>query len=98
MKNIKTLTLIPLMLLTTACIQKPPEQQTTTVIWNPPPTTNPGTVITYPDPIPATPQPTTIVEIPYEQPRSQYLQGSYGNNYKLKNFITMMARKHHYDK
>ena len=103
MKTIKRLTLIPLMLLTTACIQRVPEQQQPTVIWNPP-TTNPGTVVTYPDTtypdttLPPVTQPVQIVEIPYEQARSQYLQGSYSNNYKLKNFITMMARKHKYDK
>ena len=103
MKTIKRLTLIPLMLLTTACIQRVPEQQQQTVIWDPP-TTNQGTVVTYPDTtypdttLPPVTQPVQIVEVPYEQTRSRYLQGSYSNNYKLKNFITMMARKHKYDK
>ena len=107
MKIIKSLTLIPLMLITTACVQKKPQHQQSTTVWTPAPT---STVTTYPDvtypdntypnttvsstTIPIT---TTIVEVPYEQTRSRYLQGAYANNYKLKNFITMMARKHHYD-
>ena len=95
MKTIKTLTLIPLMILTTACVQRTPKQEQT-VTWTPPPITNPSPVITYPDT--GTPSIPTTIEVPYEQPRSRYLQGSYSNNYKLKNFITMMARKHHYDK
>ena len=100
MKNIKYLTLLPMILFTTACIQKTPQEQTN-VVYTPPAQTNvvytPGntntTNITY-DPIPTTP---TVVEVAYEQPRSQYLQGAYSNNYKLKNFITTMARKHKYD-
>jgi membrane-bound lytic murein transglycosylase B len=96
MKRIKRLTLIPLLLLSTGCIQKTPKQQTTVVYEPVPATTNTGTGITY-DPIPTT-NVTNIITATYEQPRSRYLQGSYSNNYKLKNFITMMARKHHYDK
>jgi membrane-bound lytic murein transglycosylase B len=110
----KELTLIPLILLSTGCVQKTPKQQTN-VIYNPVPTTithptsntttypttNTGTVITY-DPIPvthtATNTVTQIVTQDYEQPRSRYLQGAYSNNYKLKNFINTMAQKHHYDK
>jgi membrane-bound lytic murein transglycosylase B len=106
MKRIKELTLIPLILLSTGCVQKTPEQQTpqqqTNVIYNPivptsAPVTNTGTVITY-DPIPVNNTVTHIVTQDYEQPRSRYLQGAYSNNYKLKSFIDNMARKYHYDK
>jgi membrane-bound lytic murein transglycosylase B len=101
MKRITKLTLIPLIFLSTACVEKKPKQ--TTAVYNPTVTTtthgstNNG-VINY-EPITTTPtNVTNIVSVPYEQPRSRYLQGAYGNNYKLKNFITMMAQKYHYDK
>jgi len=94
MTRIKQLTLIPLLLLSTGCIQKAPKKQTS-VIYEPNPVTTPERI---PDIIVPDTHLSTIIEIPYEQPRSQYLQGSYSNNYKLKKFITMMARKHHYDR
>jgi len=34
----------------------------------------------------------------YNVPRSQYLGGAYGNNYKLKEFINMMVNRHNYDR
>jgi len=34
----------------------------------------------------------------YNIPRSQYLGGAYGNNYKLKEFINMMVNRHNYDR
>jgi membrane-bound lytic murein transglycosylase B len=102
MISIKRLSLIPILLFSTGCIQKPPKQQTT-VIYDPVPVTNSQVITSYPgtvinnNPIPTTTV-TNIITESYEQPRSRYLQGSYSNNYKLKNFISMMARKHHYDK
>ena len=38
-----------------------------------------------------------ITEPAYIPPRSASLQGAYGRNYKLKQFISTMARKHNYD-
>jgi len=97
MKNIKRLTLIPLLMVATGCIQKKVHQTGNTPVYNP------GQVTTYPpivDSYPPvnTPTPVTVIEVPYSQPRSQYLGGAYRNNYKLKEFINMMANKHNYDK
>jgi membrane-bound lytic murein transglycosylase B len=108
MKNIKRLTLIPLLLLSTGCIPKDQNRPTTTTIYNPgTPIYNPGEVtvqggaqtIPYPGTITPNQGTTTIIVEPeYIQPRSQYLGGAYAQNYKLKQFINTMARKHHYDK
>ena len=42
-------------------------------------------------------QPIVIAEPPYIPQRTAHLQGAYGQNYKLKQFIAMMAQKHNYD-
>lgn len=90
MKNIKRLTLIPLLMVATGCIQKESPQVGTSTVYNP------NHVTTYPPVV--TSDPVIIVEAPYSQPSSPYLGGAYRNNYKLKKFINMMVSKHQYDK
>jgi len=103
MYNKKNLTLLPLILLLSAgCIQKKPD--TSTVTNNP---NNVPIAITYPlpdnqpvyqpqQPI-YTQQPIIIAEPDYIPQRTAYLQGAYGGNYKLKQFIANMGRKYNYD-
>jgi len=95
MKYLKPLTLIPILLLTTGCIQKqitptiPVEEPQTPPIYYPQEPTVPA--------IPSTP-PVIISEPTYIPPQSQYLSGAYRGNYKLRKFIDMMVSKHNYDR
>ncbi len=96
MKNIKRLTLIPLLMVITGCIQKEVPQVGNT-IYNPGHVTTPPPVVITEPPV-TIHTPVVIVEPPYSQPSSQYLGGAYRSNYKLKEFINMMVNKHQYDK
>ncbi len=95
MLSIKNLTLFIILLLSSGCIQKQPIT-----------TTNPNEIpiaTTYP--IPETqqpiyqPQPTQPIftEPQYTPQRTPYLQGAYGRNYQLREFIAQVARKYNYD-
>jgi len=120
MNYIKSLTLIPILLLSVGCVKqtKPPTVAIANdPIYVPNPVATPypiASTIPYPvatsSPI-IVPQPVVTprpIIVPashtqetfptYFQERSQSLRGAYRNNYKLKNFINMMANKHHYDK
>ncbi|CAA6814047.1 MAG: Membrane-bound lytic murein transglycosylase B precursor (EC, partial [uncultured Sulfurovum sp.] len=100
MYKIKKLTLLALVLVLGAgCIQK---QQTTTVqnpneypiaVTTPIPNTQP----VYQPTIPVT-QPPVYVEPEYVPQRTPYLQGAYGSNNKLKQFITTISQKYNYDR
>ena len=92
LKNVALFTLI--LLLSTGCVKKPKKT-----------VNNPNTIpITVTEPIPANQQPIpqvitqpVYVEPAYVPQRTAYLQGAYGRNYQLKQFITNMAQKYHYD-
>lgn len=103
MKYIKTLTLLPVLFLSTGCIQKQDqvivtENQTNIpeVITINPPVDEP--IITPIEPI--TPHVSVPVETypPYTASRSQYLQGDYRGNAKLQTLINTMVTKYNYDK
>ena len=121
MNYIKSLTLIPILLLSVGCVKQTKPPTVTTIpdnaIYVPNPVATPYPITTtIPYPV-ATPSPILVPQpivtprpiiVPtshtqetfptYFQQRSQSLRGAYRNNYKLKNFIKMMASKHHYDK
>ena len=106
MYNKKNLTLLPLILLLSAgCIQRAPEVTPTPVVTNTPNTIPIATTyplpanqpIYTPSPVVIQPQPVVIEEPDYIPQRTAHLQGAYGRNYQLKQFISMMARKHNYD-
>ncbi|CAA6802161.1 MAG: Membrane-bound lytic murein transglycosylase B precursor (EC [uncultured Sulfurovum sp.] len=100
MKNLALLTLI--LILSAGCIQKtqPIKVNDSTqlpivgteqpIIYNPNPIVYQPPII-YPEVI----QP--IEEPPYVPQRTPYLQGAYGNNNKLKQFIAQISSKYNYD-
>ncbi len=113
MHKIKNLSLFVLILLvSTGCVQIQEPNTTVTnpnnipiastepipsnqPIYEPYPTTQP--IIQPITQIPVQPQPVVITEPVYIPQRTAYLQGAYGRNYKLKQFISMMAKKYNYD-
>ena len=110
-KNLTFLPLI--LLLSAGCIQRAPEVTPTPVVTNNPnnvpiaityplpanqPIYQPQSQPIYtPPPVVIQPQPVIIAEPDYIPQRTAHLQGAYGRNYKLKQFISMMAKKHNYD-
>jgi len=95
MKKIKSLTLIPFILLInngclerTTTVNNPNTIPIATTYPIPTTTTSPGQII-YPE------QPSQPV---YTPQRTPYLQGAYASNYKLKQFINTMSTKYNYDK
>ncbi len=108
----KTLLLPLALLIATGCVPREPKKHTIPVTTATIPTTNtPNTIpmaTTYPMPNVTTPvttypqqhypqvQPVTA-EPNYVPQRTPYLQGAYGRNYQLKQFITTMAQKYNYD-
>ena len=106
MQYIKRLTLVPILLLSTGCIQK---QDRATI------TTTGGAIHTITphtdnQPVVVEDTTTTIGDIPthnpapvesyppYTAPRSQYLLGAYRGNAKLQKLINTMVSKYNYDK
>ena len=102
MTNIKHLTLIPfILLISNGCVKtdKTAINNTNTIpIATTYPIPNNTIPETYPPQIPVYPETTTTMVLPpYTPQRTPYLQGAYGRNYQLKQFISMMSRKYNYD-
>jgi len=104
MQKIKSLTLIPLILLmSSGCVKRPNTTPTNTINDIPIATTYPmpqepyHTVVSQPIVQPQPQQPTTSLP-PYIPQRTPYLQGAYASNTKLRQLINKMAAKYHLDK
>lgn len=104
MKYIKILMLLPLLVLSTGCIQK---QNSTTVVtggaqhqvYNPNENTSTNTTPTANTSGSLIPAPSSVQAYPpYTAQTSQYLGGAYSGNSKLQTIISNMASKYNYDK
>ena len=107
MNKITCFTLIPAMLLLSSGCVKTNKKPIPTISINTPNTNTIPIATTYPLPItqPPVQQPNTtnypiqvIQQNNYIPPRSQYLQGAYGSNQQLRQFITMVSNKYNYDR